>query len=342
MCLNLFLFLGAFRDPAVQGLVLVLSLGVAAPVAGSETDAGPTTPPVEAPTIDPAAAGQLVPPTITSTLRNQLGFAFPDAPDVPEGPADEDLEATIDGLFATLRAGKGVDVEALQRIGGSGDARAAWILTDIWRFLGPSLARDVLQAGFVTLTGAALDEDPVSSRSTLQSATDHLIAWNLPALPDYERWKGDLYTLVDPRWGAFFEDEGSEIDWRPVSWGGVYIDDRPFGETGPCRLGCIPALDDPLVVLGGMALLVALWALGFGYLSRRFELEADGATIHWIDPADDGLADSVFTYDPSFTIPQGVVVMRPGKSLRVDEAALHARFYRCRAHHRSKRYFYLR
>ena len=56
-------------------------------------------------------------------------------------------------------------------------------------------------------------------------------------------------------------------------------------------------------------------------------LEADGVTVHYIDPADDGLADSVFTYDPSFVIPTGVVIMRPGKSLRVDEAALHAHFY---------------
>ena len=67
-------------------------------------------------------------------------------------------------------------------------------------------------------------------------------------------------------------------------------------------------------------------------MQRQFEafaalIEADGATIHWIEPADDDLADSVFTYDPSFTIPAGAVIMRPGKALRVDEAALHARFY---------------
>ena len=67
-------------------------------------------------------------------------------------------------------------------------------------------------------------------------------------------------------------------------------------------------------------------------LQRQFEafvalLEADGATIHWIEPADDDLADSVFTYDPSFTIPGGVVILRPGKDLRLDEAALHARFH---------------
>ena len=56
-------------------------------------------------------------------------------------------------------------------------------------------------------------------------------------------------------------------------------------------------------------------------------LEADGATVHWLEAADDGLADSVFTYDPSFTIPAGAVILRPGKSLREPEAALHRRFY---------------
>jgi len=69
-----------------------------------------------------------------------------------------------------------------------------------------------------------------------------------------------------------------------------------------------------------------------GAMQRQFEafaalLEADGATIHWIEAADDGLADSVFTYDPSFTLPEGVVILRPGKDLRLEEAALHARFY---------------
>jgi dimethylargininase len=57
-------------------------------------------------------------------------------------------------------------------------------------------------------------------------------------------------------------------------------------------------------------------------------LEADGATIHWLaDDAADGLADSVFTYDPSFTIPAGAVILRPGKAARLAEAALHQRFY---------------
>lgn len=55
---------------------------------------------------------------------------------------------------------------------------------------------------------------------------------------------------------------------------------------------------------------------------------ACGATVEWIDDdVDDGLADSVFTYDPSFMLPSGAVVLRPGKPLRVGESALHRSWY---------------
>ncbi len=66
-------------------------------------------------------------------------------------------------------------------------------------------------------------------------------------------------------------------------------------------------------------------------------LERDGCEIDWLDdrdargdddiPPDDDLADSVFTYDPSFVIGDGAIVLRPGKELRVGEAALHRRYY---------------
>lgn len=59
---------------------------------------------------------------------------------------------------------------------------------------------------------------------------------------------------------------------------------------------------------------------------------ASGAEIVWMptdgpDGRPDDLADSVFTYDPSFTVPGGAVVLRPGKPLRAGEADLHAAFY---------------
>ena len=54
--------------------------------------------------------------------------------------------------------------------------------------------------------------------------------------------------LVDESWAPFFADDDAEIDWRWVSWGGVFIDDRPLGNTDRCIPGCIPALDDPALV----------------------------------------------------------------------------------------------
>ena len=60
-------------------------------------------------------------------------------------------------------------------------------------------------------------------------------------------------------------------------------------------------------------------------------VETAGAEIVWVDdgPApDDGLADSVFTYDPSFVIGDGAIVLRPGKDLRLGEAPLHTDVYR--------------
>ncbi len=207
------------------------------PAASPTTEAPPTT--------EAVATGQLIQPGTSATLRNQFGFAFPEAPAVPEGPADEALVSTIDGLFSTIQ--NGVDVDALQQIADSGDARAAWLLADLLRFLGQGSARDVSVAGYEQLTGTTLDADPVAGRSPWQSMTDHLIAWNLPALPGYEVWKGQLFTLIEPRWQPFFEDSEADIDWRFVSWGGVLLDARPLGDPHFCPRGCIPALDDPAV-----------------------------------------------------------------------------------------------
>ena len=66
-----------------------------------------------------------------------------------------------------------------------------------------------------------------------------------------------------------------------------------------------------------------------GQYEHFTSLVADsGAVILWM-PEDDGddLADSVFTYDPSFVVPGGAILLRPGKPLRSSEVALHRRFY---------------
>lgn len=67
-------------------------------------------------------------------------------------------------------------------------------------------------------------------------------------------------------------------------------------------------------------------------LTRQYDhfvelVAAAGAEIEWFTDAEDSLADSIFTYDPSFVIPTGAVVLAPGKTLRSAEAELHEQFY---------------
>ena len=63
------------------------------------------------------------------------------------------------------------------------------------------------------------------------------------------------------------------------------------------------------------------------YYAFTERVRESGAEIEWIPPEDDGLADSIFAYDPSFVTAEGAVLLRPGKRLREPESELHGRFY---------------
>ncbi|MDA4630049.1 arginine deiminase family protein, partial [Escherichia coli] len=52
-----------------------------------------------------------------------------------------------------------------------------------------------------------------------------------------------------------------------------------------------------------------------------------GADITWIRDGNDGLSDSVFTHDPSLVTDKGAILLRMGKSLRLDETDLHHETY---------------
>lgn len=56
-------------------------------------------------------------------------------------------------------------------------------------------------------------------------------------------------------------------------------------------------------------------------------VEQSGAEILWLDDAGDGLADAMFTHDPSLMSDHGAVILRMGKPLRAGEPALHERAY---------------
>ncbi|MBA2506333.1 MAG: DUF3179 domain-containing protein [Thermoleophilaceae bacterium] len=169
-------------------------------------------------------------------------YDFGAAPQAPagEGLGSEDARAAVRSAVVGS-----LDTRALDRLAESGDARQAWIVSDLLRFTQAGAEEQTLVRAFERLTGRSPRKDPQFAESPWLSITNHLIAWDLPAPPGYVAAKAELFTALEPGWRPFFADKDAEIDWRLVSWGGVGIDDRRAGDSDPCPQGCIPALDDP-------------------------------------------------------------------------------------------------
>ena len=179
----------------------------------------------------------------TTPAASETPYTYPDPP-VVGGNATPAATSLFGEIVEDLSLGR-YPPGQLDEFVAAGDARHAWLISDLLRFSAQPDELDRLVAAFVDLTGLDPTADPAFAQSPWKSVTDHLIAWDLPEPPDYREMKGRLFTLVEPRWAPFFADADAAIDWRWVSWGGVLIDDRPLGATESCRLGCIPALDDP-------------------------------------------------------------------------------------------------
>lgn len=172
------------------------------------------------------------PPTTTTTV--------PPRPDVPEGDIDAELEQQIDDFFSNVALG--MRPETVRAMGQSGDPRLGWLLADLLRFLIPGEDRDITIQAFEDATGANLE----NTGGAWVQATNVLINWDMPAVPRYVEWKGDLFAAVDTRWQPFFDDPEATFDYRLLSWGGVRPDDRPLDEPDArCVGGCIPAIDFP-------------------------------------------------------------------------------------------------
>ncbi len=169
-------------------------------------------------------------------------YRYPAPPAVPsqDNPvADE----AIDRIVAFVGTAT-LDTGAVSDLAESGDARHAWFISDLLRFF-QGADSELLVESFETMTGVSIAGDPELLRSPWSSVTNHLIAWDTPDYVGYRDDKADIFTQVEPKWEPFFADVDAEIDWRLLSWGGVFIDDRPLGATEICAGGCIPALDDP-------------------------------------------------------------------------------------------------
>jgi len=190
--------------------------------------ATPDGPPVEA-TIDPA------------TVPTGEGRDFSPAPDVPTGDLSADTTAAIDTLMGQRLLDRIIDqrsFDAIDTLGASGDPRVSWWLSDMMRVANNPTLTGMLVDAQKELLGIELD-----AFRSWGDVTDHLIAWDIPAPPDYLKYKRNAYIVVEPKWDRLFVEDAN-IDWRILSWGGVLIDDRPYDTTdNPCN--CIPAADNP-------------------------------------------------------------------------------------------------
>ncbi len=168
--------------------------------------------------------------------------AFGAPPDVPTGPLSDDIRRAVQVAFVDILSQPSWDdkqMAALAVIVGSDDPRLAWLISDLMRFVSSGSLNDTLAGAAAKLLGI---KPPVQNH--WDTITNHLIAWDIPAPPDYLPIKRAIFTTVVPGWQRLFVE--GDIDWRLVSWGGVLIDDRVFGATDePCN--CIPAVDNPAV-----------------------------------------------------------------------------------------------
>ena len=184
------------------------------------------------------------------TLGGQVAAPLPDyvikkygkPPGVPEGPLSKELQSAAKVAFidSTSKSTWGKDQElAISTIAKSKDPRVVWLISDLLRFVPGGELNSTLAYYAAQLLGI---EAPTKNHWGV--ITDHLIAWDIPAPPNYLRAKRAIFTSFVPGWENIFVE--GDIDWRLVSWGGVLIDDRKYDKTDePCN--CIPAADNPKV-----------------------------------------------------------------------------------------------
>ena len=175
-----------------------------------------------------------------SELLDQNKQVFPVAPAAGNGALTPSVREALLSVVPALQQ-RQFPSDAVRTIGMSGDGRLLWYLYDLHRFA-TRASQSIVVDAFEQLSGAELPDESFAAMG------DRILAWNLPAPPDYRLLKRDLFLLIEPRWAPFFNDADSAIDWRLVGWGGVFIDDRPDATAGQiCPRGCIPALDQPAI-----------------------------------------------------------------------------------------------
>lgn len=175
-------------------------------------------------------------------LSEHVLETFGPRPEVPTGPLAEDVREALDSAFVDSleQTTWGRDQEiAIGTLNESGDPRVVWVIADMMRFISQTGLNRLFANSVTQLLGITFDDGNYWGKTT-----DHLIAWDIPAPPDYLKYKRVIFTTFVPGWEEIFVE--GDIDWRHVSWGGVLIDDRAYDTTDEL-CNCIPAADNPEV-----------------------------------------------------------------------------------------------
>ena len=178
----------------------------------------------------------------SAPLADYVIEQFGEPPAIPNGALSEELQSAVQVAFVdSIRQSTwGRDQTlALAEIAKSKDPRLAWMISDLMRFITGRELHAALADAASSLLGTEL-----KNVNHWGVVTDHLIAWDIPAPPDYLPVKRAIFTSIEPRWDRIFVE--GNIDWRHVSWGGVLIDDRGYDMTDEL-CNCIPAADNPEV-----------------------------------------------------------------------------------------------
>jgi len=211
-------------------------------------DEEPTARPAPSPTQTPSGPRVAAQVDLASVPTGEARDFGP-PPEVPTGELSAEVLEAMDTLMGQRLLDRIIDERSFEAIGvlsDSGDPRVSWWLADLMRIASDGTLSQLLNQAQNDLLGVEID-----LFRSWGDTTDHLIGWDIPAPPDYLKYKRNAYVAIEPRWARLFDAE-NDVDWRYVSWGGVFIDNREFDQTdAPCN--CIPAADNPITtdIAGG-------------------------------------------------------------------------------------------
>ena len=176
------------------------------------------------------ACGGSSPTTETpQTARPASGTPLPFSTPSPVSRSDYDPDANMFRLFSGIEHNARTTLQALALARGHEDTSQVPVIIEFMRFMG---SRTLVQEAAYTL------EELTGETFFDAQGLPHWSGWmewlgahsaQYPPPPGYLRWKVNLLSTIDPRFGDFLSPGGTaaRIDLTEVRWGGVRPDGIP-------------------------------------------------------------------------------------------------------------------